>query len=88
MVTGIGGIYHITSSTDVITGIYVLDSCRWVGATTAGHACVMTDSSGNVLFTSVANASNFIDGWAFKSKWVDGIAFSAMDSGTMDLYLT
>ena len=90
-VTGTGtGILHITSSTDVVasTNVMILSSLRWVGATAATHTCVITDGAGNVIFSSVANAANFVDGWVFDSKWIAGIAFSAMGSGAVDFYLS
>ena len=90
-VTGTGtGILHITSSTDVVatSTVMILSSLRWVGATTATHSCIITDGAGNVIFSSVANAANFVDGWVFDGKWVGGIAFDAMDSGAVDIYLS
>ena len=89
-ITGTGtNILHITSSTDVVssTTVMLLSSMRWVGATAAGHTCTVTDGAGNPLFSSVANAANFVDGWVFDSKWIAGLILSAMDTGALDVYL-
>jgi hypothetical protein len=86
-VTGIEtNIFEVTSSTDVISRTMNLASCRWIGATTAGHTCEVTDSSGNPIFKSEANGANFIDGWVFGKKTVDGIKFVSMQSGLMQFY--
>lgn len=79
------GIYEFTAS-GTITNTLVLVSCRWVGATTAGHQCQLNDLKGNRLFLSEANGANFTDGWAFDRKWVDGVELATMNSGTFYLY--
>lgn len=89
-VTGTGtGVIHITSSTDVLStaNVYVLSSLRWVGATAATHQCIVTDGAGNVIFSSIANGANYVDGWVFDNKWIAGLAFTTMASGAVDLYL-
>jgi hypothetical protein len=86
-VTGVEtNVFQVTSSTDVVTRGMNLASCRWIGATTAGHTLEVTDLSGNPIFRSVANGSNFIDGWVFGKKTVDGIMFTSMQSGLMQFY--
>jgi hypothetical protein len=86
-VTGIDtNVFQVTSSTDVIDRHMIISSCRWIGATTAGHTCEVTDLGGNPLFRSEANGANFIDGWVFNRKSVDGIMFSSMQSGYMQFY--
>ena len=90
-VTGTGTrVLTITSSTDALsTGtVYLVDSIRWVGATAAGHSCEVCDGAGNVIFYSVANAANFVDGWVFDEKWIDGLEFTTMSSGQVTLYLS
>lgn len=79
-------IIEITSSTDVVTGQMILASCRWVGATTANHGCVWTDLDGKPIFKSFANGANFIDGWVFPRKMVNGLKSTQMDSGTIMFY--
>lgn len=92
-VTGIEtGIFEITSSTDVVSRVMNLSSCRWVGATAAGDICYVTDSGGNPIFYSEANGANFVDGWVFGFKVVGGLVFSTekggsgLDSGTITFY--
>ena len=88
-VTGTGtGVLKFTASGDAVTDIYVLGSCRWIGATTAGHRCQMTDTAGNVIFESEADGANFIDGWVFESKWANGITMATMQSGAFNLYMS
>jgi hypothetical protein len=87
-VTGAGtNVYHCTAAADTIDGVFVLASVRWVGGGAAGDQCILTDGSGNVLFSAQANGANFTDGWVFKTKWVNGLAFSALTSGTVDIYI-
>lgn len=86
-VTGIEtNIFDVSSSTDVVTRHMNLASLRWEGATTAGHACIITDLTGNPLFRSHANGANFVDGWVFGKKSVDGIVFVSLDSGVVTFY--
>ena len=88
-VTGTGtGIFQMTASGDGVASTNILVSCRWVGATTAGHQCQLQDSNGEVIFFSEANGANFTDGWAFDRKWVPGVTLATMDSGTFYLYLS
>ncbi len=90
-VTGTGtNVLHITSSTDVVStaSVFRIASIRWVGATAAGHTCVVTDGAGNPLFSSIANGANFVDGWVFDHKTVAGLVLTTMASGAIDLYLT
>lgn len=79
----------ITSSTDVLSEVRNPASLRWTGATTAGHACIITDLDGGILFKSEANGAHFIDGWVFpRGQVVNGIMFTALDSGEVTLYLS
>ena len=63
-----------------------IESIRWVGATTAGHSCVVTDGTGNVLFESVADAANFVDAYPIY-KAVQGVIVATLGSGTVYVYL-
>jgi hypothetical protein len=63
-------------------------SLRWVGATTAGHECVVQDGKGRVRWTSVADGANFVDSDLVEQEdagW-PGLIVPTLDSGT--LYLT
>ena len=88
-VTGTGtGVINFSASTDSIVDVNIISSLRWVGATTAGHLCRITDGAGNVIFTSEADGANFIDGWVFERKWVNGIIISSMNSGAVQIYMS
>jgi hypothetical protein len=68
--------------------LIILD-IRWVGATTAGHQCVITDSQDVVKWVSVADAVNFVDDCnpgGFEGTFWDGLKVPIMGSGV--LYLT
>ena len=86
-ITGSGtGIFNFTASGDILTTLVIMDSCRWVGASAAGHLCHVTDSAGNTLFRSEADGANFVDGWVFDKKWTNGVVMASMNSGTFQLY--
>jgi len=88
-VTGsLTNIIEFTAAADAVTGLKLLVSIRWSGATTAGHQCVVSDSAGNVVFRSEANGANFIDGWVFDRKTVDGLVITTLGSGTVTAYFT
>ena len=54
---------------------------RWNGATTAGHALVLRDTAGNLVFASEADGANFIDIQPI-FKVVKGLSLATMQSGT------
>lgn len=82
------GVLNFSASTDSYAGVCILSSLRWVGATTAGHKCRITDGASNVLFTSEADGANFIDGWVFDKKWANGIYIASMNSGAVQIYMS
>ena len=89
-VTGTGtGMFKFTASGDSVTGVYILDSVRWVGGTAAGHRCsiISTDKS-NVIFEAEADGANFTDGWVFHHQWVNGITVATMQSGALNVYVS
>lgn len=75
-----------TASGDVTTKSFLIDSLRWVGATTAGDTCVIKDGNGKEIFKSIANGANFIDGWVWKRNWLYGVTITQMTSGTVYIY--
>jgi hypothetical protein len=86
-VTGTGtGVWNLTASGDQITTLFIMDSCRWVGATAAGDKCLFTNLNGDIVWRSEADGPNFVDGWVFDSKWMNGAVMSSMNSGTMQIY--
>ena len=36
-------------------------SLRWLGATTAGHTCIIKDGGGRLRWKSIASGNNFLD---------------------------
>lgn len=82
------GVLRFTASGDMVDGVHVLGSCRWIGATTAGHRCSFTDSTGNVIFESQADGPNYTDGWVFEGKWANGITVASLQSGILDIYVS
>ena len=86
-ISGTGtGVFDFTASNDSLSTIVILDSCRWVGATAAGHKCLITNLNGDTLWKSEADGPNFIDGWVFDYKWTNGIVMASMNSGTVQVY--
>jgi len=83
-----------TASGTLITAEDVyLDAIRWVGATTAGHQCVIQDGNSNVIFESLANGANFIDERSFGAEYtgprrvIAGIKVTTLGSGKVYLHL-
>jgi hypothetical protein len=71
---------------DSIDGRVFLKHIRWIGATTAGHVLLVTDSFGITIFESVSDGSNYIDVFPFY-RIVDGLVVSTMQSGKLYAYL-
>lgn len=69
-----------TSGRLKITGI------RWVGATTATHQAIITNSDGRVIWESVCNAANFVDESNILFWLRDGLLIDTLDSGTLYVY--
>ena len=59
---------------------------RWVGATTAGHVATITDAAGRVIWTSEANAANYVERDIARGNWL-GLTVSALQSGILYVYL-
>lgn len=57
-------------------------SVRWVGATTAGHAAILEDGAGRVVWHSVASGANFVDVDRPENFW-DGLEVATLQSGTI-----
>jgi len=75
--------------TDVAPGSNRLHSVRWREATTGGHACVITDAAGVVLWSTVAGGANYVEESDLQKKWpngVNGLKVSTLGSGTVDIY--
>lgn len=79
------GIYRMTQSADAITGQTHVTYVRWIGGTTAGHSCVLTDSNGVVFFEGECDGANFTDLQAV-NRWVNGIIVDTLQSGVVMVY--
>ena len=74
------------SNGDAVDRRLYLTYIRWVGGTTAGHTATVTDTAGNVLFTSEADGANFLDIQpVYQIR--NGIVVSALGSGTLYVYI-
>jgi len=80
--------YTFSASNDAVTGVYVVSSLRWVGATAAGQNCRITNTAGTVVFVGEADGANFTDGWVFDGMWMNGITVASMNSGSLQVYLS
>lgn len=75
------------TSTDTISTEYIsVKAIRWVGATTAGHVCTLTDTAGNIVWTGVADAANYTDTMYMHDRFL-GLIVSAISSGVVYIYL-
>lgn len=61
---------------------------RWVGATTAGHACVIQDSDGIVYWESVAAGSNYVESDLTERVFQKDFAVPTLASGRLYIYLS
>ncbi len=73
------------------TAPVVISKIRWVGATTAGHAATITNTAGNVFWSTVASGANYVESDDFaqrdqSKRTMDGITVSALGSGTLYIY--
>ena len=59
---------------------------RWVGATSAGHQCIIQDKNDNILWHSVAAGSNYVESDTVRREWKGGFKVPTMDSGILYIY--
>lgn len=81
------GIYRCTAAGDSLSGTLHVSYVRWVGATTAGHECILRerDGTGVIVFASLADGDNFLDVMAIK-RWLHGFYVDVLDSGVLYVY--
>lgn len=60
---------------------------RWVGATTAGHAATIVDSTGLVLWESLASGANYVEADRIEAPWFTDFALTALQSGRLIITL-
>lgn len=88
-VSGTGtGVFTLTASGDIATGVYILSSLRWVGATAAGQVCRVMDDASHTIFLGEADGANFTDGWVFDNLWCNNPRAASLNSGTLNIYLS
>jgi hypothetical protein len=78
---------NFTASNDQVSGVYVIDSMRWVGATVSSAVLRVESSAGALLFSSISDGPTFIDGWVFDRLYANGINVASMNSGTLQVYM-
>lgn len=78
-------VIKLTAAADAISGTLYVDRIRWVGATTAAHALVVSDAAGTIYVHSVANAANFIEDIEVECNMA-GVVITTLGSGTVYLY--
>ena len=67
------------------TGRHRIVGIRWMGGTTAGHQCIITDRNGKVVFEGIAAAANHNDESNIPFE-VDGISVTTLGSGRVYIY--
>ena len=87
MAVSFGGTHCIKfgSQGDAVTGMKHITYVRWIGGTTAGHKCYVTDTGGSVFFPSEADGANFTDIQPIFG-WRNGITLLSLGSGTVYVY--
>lgn len=90
-VTTYGNVIRMTAAADAFTVFnpVKIAGIRWVGATTAGHKCVLTTKSGgSTIAEFIADQANderemVVDGGPFP----DGVYVDTLDSGVVYVYV-
>lgn len=84
---GPGEPIKFAADNDAITGVVIPSAINWVGVTTAGHALILHNTAGKIIFHFIAQAANdpvFIllpEGLIW-----DGIIAETLASGTLYVY--
>ncbi len=74
------------TTTPAATGQLTVTRVRWVGASTAGHACILKDGQGRVRWHSIASGSNYVEGDSGFAA--NGLIVDTIQSGTLYLYFS
>ena len=77
------------SGTAILSDWADVRSIQWIGGTTAGHAAIVQDKDGTVIWRRLAAAVNANFDTEFQGRWgrrVNGLLVPTLDSGT--LYIT
>ena len=91
----VGNIWHVdtASATPIIAAGTWKDIRRiqWIGGTTAGHECVVTDTDGRVLFRRLAAAVNSNFEMTFEGRFgqtCNGLIVPTLASGVVYIHFT
>ena len=79
-------VLKMTAALDAQVGRLHIGMIRWINGGAANDEFELTNTSGDVLFNSIADGANFIDLHPLY-KWVDGVIVSKLSSGTVFIYL-
>jgi hypothetical protein len=60
---------------------------RWVGATTAGHACIIQREDNLVYWESLASGANYIESDTIERQWQQNFKLTTLGSGRVYIYL-
>ena len=60
---------------------------RWVGATTAGHLCVLQRADGKRYWESVCAGPNYVEGDLIEREWQQDFRLLTLGSGRVYIYL-
>jgi hypothetical protein len=64
-----------------VSGIkFNVKSIRWVGATTAGHQCILKDAAGRVMWADIASGANYATESRVENIW-NGLTVDTLGSG-------
>lgn len=64
-----------------------IKNIRWVGATTAGHACVIQDADGVTYWESLASGANYVESDLAERHWQKDFQVTTLASGRLYIYL-
>lgn len=64
-----------------------IKAIRWVGATTAGHACIIQDEDSIVYWESLASGSNYIESDLTERVWQKDFKVTTLASGRLYIHL-
>lgn len=63
-----------------------IQSIRWIGATTAGHQAIVTDTADGRIWSSVAGGANNVESEYFGGEqWYRGFKVPTLESGTLEI---
>lgn len=86
--TGNVWVLDTVNANKVTTVDLLIRSIRWVGATTAGHQLVFTDTDDATLWESVASGANYVEESQVNTLWRAGFKLPTLGSGIAYITLT